>query len=96
MDVSKLVSAPWARVTRRRTLRRRRPTEAPWRIERMFDKVSSGHPEGGVVTERYAVRETEYGFGIWDLTENRWWIPRLEMTQQDAEQIASELNSREE
>jgi hypothetical protein len=96
MDMSKLVTAPWMRVTRRRTLRRRRPSEAPWRIERMFDTMPTGRPEGSKVTERYVVRETEYGFGIWDLSANRWWIPRLEMTQQDAEQIAAELNSREE
>lgn len=95
MNMSKLVTAPWMRVTRKRTIRRRKPADAPWRIEHTFDKLTSGRPEGSQLTDRYEVRETAYGFGIWDVGADRWWIPRLEMTEQDAEQIAAELNSRE-
>jgi hypothetical protein len=46
------------------------------------------------VGERYVVRETRYGYGIWDLHTDDWWIPRLDMTRRDAELIVEELNAR--
>ena len=44
--------------------------------------------------ERYVVRETRYGCGIWDLRTDDWWIPRLDMARRDAELIVEELNAR--
>ncbi len=46
---------------------------------------------GQLVSERFEVRETEYGYGIWDARAGDWWIRRLDMTQRDAEQIVAEL-----
>ncbi|MGW0232125.1 hypothetical protein ACWDWO_27765 [Actinopolymorpha singaporensis] len=43
------------------------------------------------MSERFEVRETEYGYGIWDAKAGDWWIRRLDMTQRDAEQIVAEL-----
>ncbi|GAA4989892.1 hypothetical protein [Actinopolymorpha pittospori] len=43
------------------------------------------------MSERFVVRQTDYGYGIWDADNDDWWIPRLDMTRRDAEQIVSEL-----
>jgi hypothetical protein len=44
------------------------------------------------VKERFVVRETDYGHGIWDLLLDDWWIPRLDMARRDADLIVEELN----
>jgi hypothetical protein len=49
--------------------------------------------EGGRrVRERFVLRETDYGYGVWDLLVDDWWIPRLDMARQDAQLIVDELN----
>lgn len=47
------------------------------------------------MVQRYEVRRTDYGYGIWDTADGDWWIPRLDMTRLDAERLAAELNSGE-
>lgn len=42
--------------------------------------------------DRYQVRATEYGYGVWDTATEHWWIPRLDMAKRDAEQIVEDLN----
>jgi hypothetical protein len=44
------------------------------------------------VRERFVLRETDYGYGVWDLLVDDWWIPRLDMARQDAQLIVDELN----
>lgn len=44
------------------------------------------------VADRYQVRATDYGFGVWDTRTADWWIPRLDMAERDAEQIVEDLN----
>jgi len=47
------------------------------------------------VAERFEVRETDYGYGVWDLEVGDWWIPRLDMANTDAALIVDELNQGE-
>jgi len=47
---------------------------------------------GPAMTDRYEVRATEYGYGVWDTSAGDWWIPRLDMAKRDAEQIVEDLN----
>ncbi len=44
------------------------------------------------MSERFEVRETEYGYGVWDVEVDDWWIPRLDMANRDAALIVDELN----
>lgn len=45
------------------------------------------------MADRFVVRRTDYGYGIWDTRIDDWWIPRLEMTGMDAQRLAAELNT---
>lgn len=45
------------------------------------------------MADRFVVRRTDYGYGIWDTKIDDWWIPRLEMTGMDAQRLAAELNT---
>ncbi|GAA2756566.1 hypothetical protein GCM10009872_19260 [Actinopolymorpha rutila] len=60
-------------------------------FEHAFDTLGILGMGGQLVSERFEVRETEYGYGIWDAKAGDWWIRRLDMTQRDAEQIVAEL-----
>ncbi|HEY8455328.1 MAG TPA: hypothetical protein VIL34_07020 [Actinopolymorphaceae bacterium] len=52
----------------------------------------AGMGEAGPVRKRFVVRETDYGYGIWDQLLDDWWIPRLDMSRRDAQLIVDELN----
>jgi hypothetical protein len=54
--------------------------------------VGASEMLGREMTDRYVVRATDYGYGVWDTMAQDWWIPRLDMAKRDAEQIVEDLN----
>ena len=61
-------------------------------LEQVFDILCWRAWGGRRVRERFVVRETDYGYGVWDLLVDDWWIPRLDMSARDAQLIVDELN----